>query len=220
MNEPSPLLVCDTGLPVARELAETLLIQKDIANSLASLKIWVEEYSPDGEPDDHTRAVRGSLFRDAIAQFVSCFDGPHNAFPLVVETVFPNVEGIGPYFRWLRDLRNSYTAHRHGAARQCIVGAVVDPASGKYLGRNVGFAIYAGPSKEGHAGLLSIVSMALRYVEERIALLETQFDAEASAIASADLLKLPPAVVQPQGPTSMGKSRGDVKKRIARKHGA
>jgi hypothetical protein len=213
------LIPRETGLPVARELAEMLLTQSDLANSLASLKLWVEGYAPKGDPDQRTTAIRGSLFRDAITQFVGCFDSK-NAFPLIVETVFPEVEGIGPYFRWLRDLRNSYTAHRHGSARQCVIGALVDPVSGAYLGRGQLFTIYAGPGEEGHAPLISLIEMAIRFVDTRIAALTEQFDREAGAIAPADLLKLPPAGVQPQGPQSMSKSRGDVRKGMEREHDA
>jgi hypothetical protein len=208
----------DTGLPIARQLAEMLLTQIDLANSRASLKTWIDGYDSEGKEDEHTKAIRGSLFRDFITQFVGCFDSK-NAFPLVVETIFPNVNGTGPYFRWLRSLRNSYTAHRHGAARQCSVGAFIDPTSGAYLGRGELFAVYTGPSKEGHAQLLSIVEMTIRYVENRIAILRIEFDAQVGAIASVDRLKFPVTAVQPQAPEDMGKSRGDVSKGIAREHG-
>lgn len=214
MNEPDAMR--ETGLPIARELAEMLLTQRDLANSLGSLTIWSKSYTSDeSAPDKQT--IEGSLFRDGITQFVGCFDSK-NAVPLVVETVFPSVDGIAVYFRWLRDLRNSYTAHRHGAARQCIVGAMVDPISGKYLGHGQMFAIYTGPSQEGHADLLALVAMAIRYVEGRVATLQTQFEAEASAIPPHELLRLSPAAVQPQAPTSMGKSRGDVRQGIEREH--
>lgn len=206
----------ETWLPVARELSEMLLTKMDLANSLASLTVWVEGYTTDVKQEDqHVKAIRGSLFRDAITQFVGCFDSK-NAFPLIAETVYPNVEGIRPYFRWLRDLRNSYTAHRHGSARQCVVGVLVDPTSGKYRGHGNLFTIYAGPSQQGHAQLLSLVRMAIGYVEGKIAILQQQFETEAAAIPQEELLKLPFAAVQPQEATSMAKSRGAIQKRIVR----
>ena len=136
---------------------------------------------------------------------------------LLVETIFTNVEGIARDFRWLRNLRNSYTAHRHGSARQCAVAAIVDLASGKYRGRGVMFMIYDGLNQEEHSRLLSLISMAIRYVEE-IFRLEKQFDAEAGAIAHVDLLKLRPSYLLP--PNEMNKSRGDPMKGIAREPGA
>jgi hypothetical protein len=217
MNDTS-LVALETGLPVARELAEMLLIKNDLTNSLTSLTIWTENYSAKGDQDPRARAINGSLFRDGITQFVGCFDSK-NDVPLVVETVFPDVEGIGPYFRWLRSLRNSYTAHRHGAARQCTVGAMVDPVSGKYLGHGVLFAVYTGPSQEGHKPLLALISRAIQYVDTRIAVLMEQFTTEAGAMAPVDLLKLRPAAVQAQAPDKMNKSRGDVMRGIARENG-
>src|SRR5947209_898910 len=138
-----------TGLPIARELAEMILTEMDIANSLSSLKLWSKLYTSD-ELSADKKTIQGSVFRDGITQFVGCFDSK-NAVPLVVETVFPAVQAIGPYFRWLRALRNSYTAHRHGAARQCVVGALIDPRTGAYLGHGQLCAVYTGPSPEGHA---------------------------------------------------------------------
>jgi hypothetical protein len=214
---PEDLIVGDTGLPVARELAEMELINNDLNLSLSSLTIWVERYQPAGQKDEKERAIDGSLFRDGITQFVGCFDR-NNAYPLVVETVYPNVGGIGPYFRWLRNLRNSYTAHRHGAARQCSIGALVRPGAGQFLGHTKLIVIYAGPSQEEHASLLAIIKMAISYVESRIAHLQQEFMAQASALPPEELLKLPPAPVQPQAPDQIGKSRGEVRKGIAREN--
>lgn len=208
----------ETGLPVARELAEMLLTHMDLTNGLASLTLWSKYHTSDDNADPDRQTIKGSLFRDGITQFVGCFDSK-NAFPLVVETVFPSVDGVAVYFRWLRALRNSYTAHRHGSARQSVVGVMIDKYSGKYLGYGRMFAIYQGPSQEGHKDLVGLVAMAVRYVEARIAVLERQFEAEAKAIAPADLLKLPFAGVQPQAPTSMGKSRGDVRAGVERESG-
>ncbi|WLA53183.1 hypothetical protein [Bradyrhizobium diazoefficiens] len=213
------LLMVDTGLPVATELAEMLLTKNDLKNSLLSFSIWVERYAA-GQGDEKDRAINGSLFRDGVTQFVGCFDSK-NAYPLVVETVYPNTDGVAPYFRWLRDLRNSYTAHRHGSARQCNVAAVVQPETGKFLGQSELFAVYTGPSADGHSQLLAVVAQALRYAETKIAELKQQFIAEASAIAPEKLLALPRGgAVQPQGPASMAKSRGDVRKTIAREAAA
>ena len=91
------LVARDTGLPIARELAEMLLTQIDISNSLASLTLWSKQYESRGDPEpEDTKTIVDSLFRDGITQFVGCFDSK-NAFPLVVETVFPSLEGIAQH---------------------------------------------------------------------------------------------------------------------------
>src|SRR5947209_17350792 len=100
MLQPVPMR--DTGLPIAYELSEMYLTEMDLTNSLASLTLWSKMVRSDDEPAD-TRTIAGSLFRDGITQLVGCFDSK-NAFPLVVETVFPDAQGIAKYFRWLRVL--------------------------------------------------------------------------------------------------------------------
>lgn len=206
----------DTKLPIARELAEMLLTQIDINNSLASLTLWSKLYnSSTSSEDEETKTILGSLFRDGITQFVACFDRDTNAFPLLVETVFPAVEGIATYFRWLRALRNSYAAHRHGAARQCAVGVAVDSVTGEFLGTSRLFASYRGPNQAGHADLLSLIGMAARYVAARVGVLAGQFEAEARALSPETLLNLPLSTVEPQAPTDMRKSRGEISARAA-----
>ncbi|MFK4498888.1 hypothetical protein ABIF86_003179 [Bradyrhizobium japonicum] len=215
-GEGEELIMADTGLAVAEELAEMEITKFDLDCALVSLTLWTQGYRPEGSESEKERAVNGSLFRDGITQFVSCFDSK-NRFPLVVETVYPNATGVAPYFKWLRNLRNSYTAHRHGAARQCSIAAVVRPGTGAFLGHSKLFAAYVGPSQDGHAQLLAVVSLAIRYVEAQILRLQQQFIEEASAIPPEQLLMLPRgAAVQPQGPAQIGMSRGDVRKAMAR----
>ncbi len=73
-SEQQELLIVDTGLPVALELAEMKLTKRDLENSLASFTVWVERYHPGGGQNESERAINGSLFRDGITQFVGCFD--------------------------------------------------------------------------------------------------------------------------------------------------
>lgn len=212
MQEPLPLR--DTQLESARELSELTLIRGDLANSLASLSLWTKSYQSEGE-DPNKIIIEDSLFRDGITQFVACFDCK-NAIPLVVEEIYPEADGIGVYFRWLRQLRNSYTAHRSGAARQCVVGIMIDPHSGAILGHGQIRANYRGPAAEGHADLLRVIRQAFRFVESRIEQTTICLLAEAEAMSAEDRLKLPAARIQGQDPSQMGKSRGDVRKAIQR----
>lgn len=211
-------LLRDTGLPVAVEIAEWMLTRNDLSNSLASLTLWSKVYGPVNDPNQpDAQTIAGSLFRDAITQFVGCFD-EKNAFPLVVETVYPSVEGIAEAFRFLRSLRNSYTSHRHGAARQCVVGIAVHPITGEYGGNGHLMTVYHGPAAETHDNLLGIVGMAVRFVDARIADLQHQLDAEARAMTPAQRLKMPSAVLQ-AGPAELRKSRGDLRRARERDSG-
>ena len=177
------------------------LLQPDLAVSYASCSFG--QNLPDDITDRDTVTIRGSLFRDGITHFVGCFD-KKNAFPLVVETVFPNFDGIDVYFRWLRGLRNSYTAHRHGAARQCAVGSMVHPETGEYLGHGHLFTVYAGPHRDGHGPLLSLINVARNYVEAEVKRLVAEFEAAAKALSPDQRLKLPTAQTQGLDLTKMG----------------
>ena len=214
MNEPTQLPMRETGLSIERELSEMLLTRKDLANSLASLRLWSK--LPDDTQNPDTAIIKGSLFRDGITQFVGCFDRK-NAFPLVVETLFPNLDGIDVYFRWLRALRNSYTAHRHGAARQCAVGIIVHPETGEYLGHGHLFTIYGGPNREGHNNLLTMINMTINYVDGELLRLQAEFEAAVKAMPPGDRLKLPVARTQGTDPINIGQSRGDIRKEIVRR---
>ncbi|MBI4923485.1 MAG: hypothetical protein HY834_17235 [Devosia nanyangense] len=210
MDEKALALMRDTGLPVARELAEMLLTRADINNCLISLKVWSEEFSSAVKADDERgHAIGVSLFRDVVTQFVACFDGDTNTYPLVVEEVYPDFEGIAVTFRRLRDLRKSYAAHRYGAARQGVVGIHIDPTTGRYLARGGILATYIGEGEVVHQRLIAIVEQALGFVGARIVELEGRFEKEALAIPPLDRLKLPFARVTP-GPEALKKSRGEL----------
>jgi hypothetical protein len=209
MNE--PFIMRETGLAVERQLEEIILIRSDLQNCLATLTFW-SNMQDDGESgDQEKKRIAVGLFRDGITQFVNCFDSK-NAFPLVVEEVFPDKKGIAEYFRWLRALRNSYTAHRHGSGRQCIVGAMVDTLTGAYLGHGHFLTIYSGPQREGHKDLLEVVAMSLAFADKKVLALTAQFDAEAKLIPPAKLQTLPRSAIHIQDPLNIGKSRGDIKR--------
>jgi hypothetical protein len=210
MDQSVPKLMRDTGLPVAREFAEMLLIRADINNCLIALRVWSEEYSSAIKAEDErAHAIGVSLFRDVVTQFVACFDGDTNIHPLVVEEVYPDFEGIAVTFRRLRDLRRGYTAHRYSAARQGVVGIYVDPITGQYLAYGALLASYVGEGEQVHARLISIVEQALAFVQARVIELAAKFEQEVNAIPPLERLKLPLAQVNP-GPEALKKSRGDI----------
>jgi hypothetical protein len=196
-------------LPAATELAETLLIVADLRNSLDSLSLWSRNYVPIAGASPDLRVILGSLFRDGVVQFVGCFE--KSSHPLKVPEVYKDQTGADGYFKWLRDLRNSFAAHRYGAGRQCIVGALVDPEKG-YIGHGHIVSIYTGPEPNGHIDLLRFVGVAIAFAEAKVQKLQSQFDGEVSAIPLADLLKAPLAQVYGMEPAEMGLSRGDLQK--------
>jgi hypothetical protein len=211
MDESTTTSLRNTGLPMVRELEELYLTLKDLKESHAGLTLWSQTYYSDGQTpaDPDMQIIAGSLFRDGITQFVGCFDGDTNAFPLIVETVYPDVPEIAPTFKWLRGLRRSYTAHRFGSARQCVVGLIVNP-EGDYNGHGMVLIKYNGPDKSAHPQLLHLIAGAIRHVETRIEPLRQEFAAKAREIPNPQ--DLPSYGLESQAPETFHKSRGEIRK--------
>ncbi|MEZ2143650.1 hypothetical protein AAE026_15410 [Bradyrhizobium sp. DN5] len=58
--------------PLAKEYAENLLLQNDMQRALATMECWQRRFASSSDPEE--RLIAASLFRDAIIQFVGCFD--------------------------------------------------------------------------------------------------------------------------------------------------
>jgi hypothetical protein len=58
--------------PLAKEYAENLLLRNDVRECLAAMECWERRFASKSDPED--RLIGASLFRDAITQFVGCFD--------------------------------------------------------------------------------------------------------------------------------------------------
>src|SRR5262245_48763117 len=111
------------------ELAETLLLLQDTRQSYMAMKLWFQKYAPKvgSKPSPEECCVADALFRDSIIQFIGNFDrGAEH--PLDERVVFAHVQGGAEYILWLKDIRDSYAAHKFGTLRQCVAGVLVDPA--------------------------------------------------------------------------------------------
>lgn len=136
----APLKALDTAL--AKEYAENLILQQDMRTSLEVMKLWHEKYASATEPE--ARVIGKSLFRDAIVQFVGCFDKTAQ-YPLSVEAIYGHDPNGLSSFQWFKDVRDAYAGHKFGAWRQCFVGVIERDGQ-----RGVGhlFAAFRGQQKE------------------------------------------------------------------------
>jgi hypothetical protein len=128
--------------PLAKEYAENLLLQADMRRSLDAMECWERRFA--GASDLEDRLIGASLFRDAIVQFVGCFDKSAQ-FPLSAEAIYgADPSGLAS-FQWFKDTRDAYAGHKFGAQRQCVVGVVV-----KNSQRGFGHLVanYRGQNKE------------------------------------------------------------------------
>src|SRR5689334_22406386 len=105
--ETASLKALDSAL--AKEYAENLILQQDIQNSLEAMRIWHEKYASATEPE--SRIIAQSLFRDAIVQFVGCFDKTSH-YPLSVEAIYRHDPNGMASFQWFKDVRDAYAGHK------------------------------------------------------------------------------------------------------------
>jgi hypothetical protein len=136
--------------PVTEALGEALLLQKDIQTSIDAINIWHDYYAEKPDRTSIDKIIELSLFRDAVVQFIGCFD-KSNKYRLDETEIYGADPNGLPYFQWMNNIRNAYAAHKHGAQRQALIGVMRDPVTGTE--GVVGMAlIYEGPPKAAHAG--------------------------------------------------------------------
>lgn len=175
--------------PEAEELGELYLLQKDLDHCVKAFRLLVEIYG-EREFSEAENLIRLALYRDAIVQFIACFDGSAPLF-LKVPDVYPGDENAQSYFNSLKDIRDGYAAHRHGPSRQCAVG-VVAGLSGTFATGRLLILRHVPPIadlKHHHDFALK----ARLHVDARIASLERTVTTAAMAMSREQILALPGA---------------------------
>lgn len=165
--------------------AELGLLQLDIAASIQTIKVWSGPFQ--GFSKDDAAAVRTSLFRDAVVQFIACFDGSAE-HRLVPEEVFPGARAT-KYYQWLRNLRNAYAAHRFGALRRAVVGIGCLPEGVFALATLA--QVYPGPDRTEAVRLQRFMQRAADHVASRLANLQESLADTVADMSEAEILSLP-----------------------------
>lgn len=200
--------------PLARELAEYTLLHKDLQAAHEAIALWFAKYmSRQAELTPEEVLIAQSLFRDSIVMFVGCFD---NTAPcrLVASDIYQKPNKELEYFEWLKDIRDSYAAHKFGPLRQCVVGVMVDE-NGAIVGAGNSTRIYAGPVGETKDDLLSIVNIAGSHVEKKILELSNQMTTAALAMSPAELAALKPGITHDVEPHQVRISRDKFRRSLS-----
>lgn len=202
-----PLKQLDTS--TANELAETILLQKDMQSSLEAMKLLFKRYS--NAQSGKKIIIAQSLFRDAVVQFVGCFDETAK-YALSVDDVYEKTDGGVEYFLWIKDIRDAFAAHKFGPLRQCVVGVLVDASGTKVLGPGELFHIYMGPQKDHGPALLKFMEIAADYLNEKVKNLKAQMLEETQNMPPEEIAALPIASLHGVGPSEIRKSRPKFQK--------
>lgn len=197
--------------PLARELAEYVLLWRDLKTASDAFGLWHHSYPfrPDLAGPD--RLISQALFRDSVVMFIGCFDksAPISLSPM---DVYNSRDGSLKYFEWLKDIRDSYAAHRFGPLRQCVTGVLVDDA-GLVVNATYTWQDYAGPKAAGKDDLLEIVEKAVRFADLKVKALAAQLKAYAKTLTPEQLMALKEASVRPVELHEIRSSRSKFVKR-------
>ena len=153
--------------------------------------MWEEMASSEStNPRNQNAAV--SVLRDGIVTFVSCFD-PEAPVNLESAVVYGEVAGGVEYFQWLKDIRNTWIAHRGGPHRQCVTAVIVDDRSGDLDGLGHLAHMYQGPKPDAAGDLIRMIEIALRYTNGELHRRERSVRKELEAMGGEARKRLPEA---------------------------
>lgn len=194
----------------AQELAELYIFQHDMHMAIITLELWHEKYA-----EKNSRTEEGligqSLFRDAIIQFVGCFDKSAR-FALSANDIYGRYPNGLASFQWFQDTRDAYAAHKFGAQRQCVVGIVYGPPMATGIGKLM--AAYKGQKKADGPQLVGFMRSAATHLDRKIKELETNLLASVVTMSSEQIEALKIATVRQLHPSESRISRPTLLKAL------
>lgn len=194
-------------------IEEAYLIQNDLRGCIDTMQIWYHEYANLPNPDRKQIAIGGALFRDAIVQFIACFD---KGAPYYLDEA--ELYGSDPAkmegFKWMHNIRTAYAAHRYGAFRQCCVlafrGFDVD-----FSGLGPIFNSYRWPQPdEGSQGMIHLMMMALEHIDAKIKTLHDKLFAVVQTLTKEEFENLPIGKAYMLPPEKERISRRDIQRAV------
>lgn len=198
----------------ANELAELILLQHDIGSCLNAMKLWSERFANRDSMSQEEQTIAQSLFRDAIVQFIGCFDrtAKYRLFP---DDVYQDIDGGIEYYNWLKDIRDAYAAHKFGPLRQCVVGVFLDTTGTKALTVGDLVHIYMGPADNGGPMIFNFIRIASRHLDEKIEKLQKEMLLEVQGMSPEALSALPNARTHGVDPGDVRQSRAEFDRSVS-----
>ena len=191
--------------PAAKLYSEWTLLVHDLEYALSRAHLWKETVKAESLGESPAR-VAVSLFRDAVISFVSCFDKqvPVHLDPAVA---FGTLEGASEYFDWLRDMRNTWVAHRGGPLRLCVAAIVIDEQTGDVQGLGHLSHLYLGPKPNAADDLARVIEAALDHSRGEQRAHERHLRDDLEKLNSQERLNLPRATTTIPGSTNIRMGR-------------
>jgi hypothetical protein len=200
----------------AKELAEYILLQSDLKTALSMMALYFDKYAGAKDIPEQEQDLVLSIFRDAITNFIACFDPIKGAkgIHLDRDVIYGKTNGGLEFFAWMKDIRDSYAAHRFGPHRQCLVGVILG-SDGKVIGTGHMKMIYSGPIADAKGEMLSFISIAGKYVDSKIRELGEMVVKEANLLTAEQLAALPVAQIRAPDPGDIRTSRAAFQRAVS-----
>jgi hypothetical protein len=189
--------------PEAKELAELHLLHHDLDHAVKAIRLLVDAFG-EREFTEAEQIMRLGLYRDAVVQFVACFDGSAPLF-LQVADIYSDDANASSSFHYLKTLRDTFAAHRNGPARQCAVGVIPGPTGPRGTG-HLKMVLHV-PDSNQLKHTHDFISKARQHVLQRLEILDQQLRAAAMAMSREEILALPSASTRNANPKEMRLSR-------------
>ena len=208
-----------TNTPTAKEFAEWTLLAGDLEDALRRAQLW-KELSNTEATNDKDCQLSVSVFRDAVITFASCFDNTLSAF-LDPSVVYTATSGGVEYIGWLKDLRNTWIAHRSGPERQCVAAILIDEDTGDFRGLGHLSHRYMGPKPNAGDDLVRVMEIALSHARKEVKDRESQLRQEIQRLGNTERLRLPAAntVIPASKEIHMGRRKFRTIKRSLKRKG-
>ena len=175
----------------ARQYAEWELLVYDLKYALRRAELWKAKMDRRAEAGEDIELAT-SLFRDAVISVVACFD---ETLPVHIDpnAVYSAVPGGIEYVRWLRDLRNTWVAHRSGPNRHCVTALWIEDESGEYRGIGCLQRQYMGPRPSAANDLLRVINVAIEHAKREALERRDVLGKKIGEMKPRDRLRLPRA---------------------------
>jgi hypothetical protein len=124
-----------------------------------------------------------------------------------VEEVYREAEGATEYFLWLKAMRDTWIAHRHGPSRQAAVGVFLNENTGALIGFGHIQSNFQCPPAEAVSDLRMFIHAAISYTEKEMNAIGKIVEEQAKSMYPTSLRKLPKAGITAPGTSTLRMGR-------------
>lgn len=191
----------------ALELGEWNLILHDLETALGNIEVLMTVYNgPDMPKRDHV--IAEALYRDAVVQFVGCFDDDPRKCKLSKGEVYRDVPNGLDAMKYLQDLRDTFAAHNFGPMRQCYLIVMPGELASAFRPLRLTYSL---PIPDLLPEYATLIRAAMKAATDKILALHEKVVAHLGELGAAGIGKLPLVSIRTAQPHEMRQSRASFR---------